>query len=62
MFIRFLLFALMGVGIIGFTGVAWMASHSTNDAVAAAFPAAIACPTPRAPPPTVYIPRISSAP
>ena len=31
-------------------------------AVAAAFPAAIACPTPRAPPPTVYIPRISSAP
>ena len=36
MFLRFLLFALMGVGIIGFTGVAWMASHTTNDAVAAA--------------------------
>ena len=36
MFLRFLLFALMGVGIVGFTGVAWMASHTGNDAVAAA--------------------------
>jgi len=36
MFLRFLLFALMGIGIVGFTGVAWMASHTGNDAVAAA--------------------------
>ncbi len=38
MILRFLLFALMGIGIIGFTGVAWMASHPSNEAVAAAVP------------------------
>ena len=38
MILRFILFALMGVGIIGFTGVAWMASHPTNEAIAAATP------------------------
>ena len=38
MILRFLLFALMGIGIIGFTGVAWMASHSSNEAIAAAAP------------------------
>ena len=38
MFLRFLLFALMGVGIFGFTAVAWIASHPVNDAVAATTP------------------------
>ncbi len=37
MILRFLLFALMGVGIVGFTGVAWIASRpAANEAVAAA--------------------------
>ena len=39
MILRFLLFAMMGVGIVGFTAVAWIASHPvTNEAVAAAAP------------------------
>jgi len=38
MILRLILFALMGIGIIGFTGVAWMASHPTNEAIAAATP------------------------
>jgi len=38
MILRFILFALMAIGIVGFTGVAWMASHPVNEATAAAVP------------------------